>query len=163
MCIFFDLWMGLCSKAITQTGSLQRLGREETGTVSTPWDEPPQIKTFMMPFSYQKTVFTVSWKKYAYMSCDFKEYGTGQARSAHFLAHQTVTYDYRHASLKLVSVHYAEEMPFRFHFLLLFTTYYGAQNMDREPQLLKWRLRTWTSNKAMWLQQAIKLQIRYMD
>lgn len=52
LCIFFDPWMWLCSKAITQAGSLQRLGREETGTDSTPWDKAPQ-KTFTMPFSYQ--------------------------------------------------------------------------------------------------------------
>lgn len=36
----------------------------------------------------------------------------------------------------------AEEMTFRFHFLLLCTTYYAAQNMDTEPELLKRRLST---------------------
>lgn len=53
LCIFFDPWMWLCSKAITQAGSLQRPGREETGTDTAPWDKALQVKTFTIPFSYQ--------------------------------------------------------------------------------------------------------------
>lgn len=51
MCIFFDPWMWLCSKAITQAGSLQRPGSEETGTDSTMRRSTPN--SFTKSFSYQ--------------------------------------------------------------------------------------------------------------